>query len=304
MVCIESIEWDSCLVLEIPVNQHAMINHTINTFYLDAQPINALLPFFDCYLEGGVLFLCYLQDQAYQEAVEKATHYADQWNILRQTAHIHPSFSSYSSTSTSRTISSLKQTGKEEKDEHNEHNEQEFRYFKPIPRSRFMTKEMWSLLLPHLPKPIARHMPTLLYTSFEDGYCLDPLLRQVARKSPTLLLATLPDGVMVGIYREDEWENLRTAFGKSSTRLLRRGKEDTDFQMWEGVPSEEGKPRFVYIRSTKECILVGAGGKEGIALCISNDFLKSYSQKSQVFNSPALFNKEFFQVLNIEVFEV
>ena len=293
-----------------------MINHIINTFYLDTQPINSLLPFFDCYLEGGILFLCYLQEQAYQEAVEKAMHYADQWNVLRQTAHTHPTYSSYSSYSscsscssalTSSTITSLKQTGTEERGGHNECNEcneQEFRYFKPIPRSRFMTKEMWSLLLPHLPKPIARHLPTLLYTSFEDGYCLDPLLQQVARKFPTLLLATLPDGVMVGIYREDEWENLRTAFGKSSTRLLRRGKEDKDFQMWEGVPSEEGKARFVYIRSTKECILVGAGGKEGIALCISNDFLKSYSQKSQVFNSPALFDKEFFQVLNIEVFEV
>ena len=273
------------------------------------------------------MFLLQLKDQDYQTAIERANQRRTRWEWLRQTARElkQPSSTNVTTlphvpvssrmvipspiiaieennpgspaTSSSNSFSSSHQdkgVGRED----------EFRYFAPLPRSRLMTREHWQTLLLSLPRSLARHSPALLYTSYEDGYCLDSLLPRIRRKSPTLLLVELPEDVMVGIYREDEWEDSRTAFGESSTRLLRKGKGEKVYEMWEGVKGEEGSARFVYVRSTKDRIMVGAGGKDGIALYVSNDFSKSYSQQSEVFGNPALFRREFFGIVNIEAFHI
>lgn len=335
--CLSNYEYDFVLlnhyfiVLNIPEDHYSSVLNTISTFYLDKKLISTLFPLFDHYLNGGLLFLLYVKDQDYQAAIEQAGRLRMRWEGLRKSARelkqpssisiltlSHTPVSSSvafqpSSVSTStimeaeenHVVSPALSSSNSLSSSHQENGvvrEEEFRYFAPLPRSRLMTREQWYTLLPSLPRSLARHSPTLLYTSYEDGYCLDSLLPRVRRKSPTLLLVELPEDVMVGIYREDEWEDSETAFGKSSTRLLRKRKGERACEMWEGVKGEEGGARFVYLRSTKDCILVGAGGKEGIALCISNDFSKSYSQRSEVFGNPALFRKEFFPILNIEAF--
>ena len=320
------------IVLKTPEDQSSSILYTISTFYLDKQPIKTLFPLFDHYLKGGLLFLLQLKDQDYQTAIERANQLRIRWEWLRQTARelkqspstnvsilphvpvsstmVIPSAVSTSPINTveennsgNLTISSSNSLSSSH-EENEIGREEEFRYFVPLPRSRLMTREHWYTLLLSLPRSLARHSPTLLYTSYEDGYCLDSLLPRIRRKSPTLLLVELPEDVMVGIYREDEWEDSRLAFGESSTRLLRKGKGEKVYEMWEGVKGKEGSARFVYIRSTKDQIMVGAGGKEGIALYVSNDFSKSYSQQSEVFGNPALFRREFFAIVNIEAFHI
>ena len=180
---------------------------------------------------------------------------------------------------------------------------EEYRFFQDIPRSHLLTRNLWTDLLTFLPKEIALHTPSLLYTSSEDGYRLSHLLHHAKAFKPTLLLIELED-MLLGVYREDEWTNQSNGFGENSTILFSRDTTKKTMKWWKGVSTPEGRPRFVYIRSTEECVLIGAGGKEGISLYISSDFLKSYSQKSEVFANDPLYKQEFFRILNLELFEV
>lgn len=180
---------------------------------------------------------------------------------------------------------------------------EEYRFFKDIPRSHLLTRSVWKDLVSFLPKEVAFHTPSLLYTSSEDGYRLIHLLHHAKAYKPTLLLMELNDSLL-GVYREDAWLNQSNGFGESSTMLFSRDNATQTVKWWRGVPTPEGEPRFVYIRSTEEYILIGAGGKEGISLYISSDFLKSYSQKSEVFGNEPLYKEEFFRILNLELFEV
>ena len=179
----------------------------------------------------------------------------------------------------------------------------EYRFFQDIPRSHLLTREIWKDILTFLPKEVALHTPSLLYTSSEDGYRLTHLFHHAKAYKPTLLLIELAD-VLLGVYREDEWINQSSSFGESSTILFSRDNATKTMKWWRGVSTPEGEPRFVYIRSTEEYVLIGAGGKGGISLYISSDFLKSYSQKSEVFANEPLYKEEFFRILNLELFEV
>ena len=73
--------------------------------------------------------------------------------------------------------------------------------------------------------------------------------------------------------------------------------------MWKGR-QVEGCPRVIYIRSTNDCILIGAAGKKGIALRLSDDFSQGYSEESDVFDNPPLLQNLFFKILNVELYNI
>ena len=226
---------------------------------------------YDAYVDGGLLFLVHY-DGDIESSLRWAREQAREWSVLRELMRKDMRPTSVDS----------------------------YHFFRAIPRSRLLSERVWNDLRPILPTALHCHMPSLLYTSSEDGYRIMHLLRHAKGAKPTLLLMEAK-GVLLGVFREDEWVDRKDSFGLSSTILFRR-KERVD--SWRGIPSPEGHARFVYVRSTSESIIVGGGGREGMSLFIPSDFLRSCSQKSEVFGNEPLMDTEFFSIVNMELFSL
>ena len=252
-------------MLEIPDHRRASVFHLLCTLGLDvASP-----PLCDAYVDGGLLFLLNY-DGDVRSSLALARKQAREWSVIRELIRKDTQPSSSDS----------------------------YRFFRSIPRSRLLSESVWNDILPILPNSLRCHTPSLLYTSAEDGYQIMHLLRHAKENKPTLLLMETK-GALLGVYREDAWTNRRDGFGLSSTILFRRKER---LESWRGVPSPEGQPRYVYIRSTNESIIVGGGGREGMSLFIPSDFLNACSQKSEVFGNEPLMDTEFFSIVNMELF--
>lgn len=251
-------------VLRIPDHRRASVFRLLCTLGVDTTS-----PLYDAYVDGGLLFLLNY-DGDIRASLGLARNQSREWGTIRELIRkdVRPTSSD------------------------------SYRFFRSIPRSRLLSESVWNAIVPILPKSLQGHSPSLLYTSSEDGYRIMHLLRHAKDSKPTLLLMEAKD-VLLGVYREDAWTNRRDGFGLSSTILFRR-RERLD--SWKGVPSPEGQPRYVYVRSTDESIIIGGGGREGMSLFIPSDFLNSCSQKSEVFGNDPLMDTEFFSIVNMELF--
>ena len=226
-------------------------------------------PLYDAYVDGGLLFLLNYSGNV-RASLALARKQSHEWSVLRELIRKDTQPSSSDS----------------------------YRFFRSVPRSRLLSESVWNDLLPILPNSLRCHSLSLLYTSSEDGYRIMHLLRHAKECKPTLLLMETK-GVLFGVYREDVWTNRRDDFGLSSTVLFRRKER---LESWKGRVPPEGQPRYVYIRSTDESIIIGGGGREGMSLFIPSDFLNSCSQRSEVFGNAPLMDTEFFSIVNMELF--
>lgn len=166
---------------------------------------------------------------------------------------------------------------------------------------RLLTESLYSLLIQALPKQLKDRTFSTVFSSFEDGYSIMRLLQLAPKRTPTLLLLQLGKDEFIGLYREDEWVNRNDSYGSVNTYLWQISKNHIN--CWKGE-RVEGLPHVIYVRSTNEAILIGAGGRKGMALHISSDFSKGYSEESDVFDNPPLHNKLIFPIRNAEVYSI
>lgn len=166
---------------------------------------------------------------------------------------------------------------------------------------RLLTESLHSLLVQVLPKQLKDRTFTTVYSSFEDGYSIMRLLQLAPKRTPTILLLQLGKDEFIGLYREDEWVNRNDSYGTINTYLWHI--TNNHINCWRGERIE-GLPHVIYVRSTNEAILIGAGGRKGIALHLSSDFSKGYSEESDVFNNPSIRSQLFFPIQNVELYSI
>ena len=166
---------------------------------------------------------------------------------------------------------------------------------------RLLTESLYSLLIQVLPKQLKDRTFSTVYSSFEDGYSIMRLLQLSPKRTPTILLLQLAKDEFIGLYREDEWVNRNDSYGSINTYLWQI--TNNHINCWKGE-RVEGLPHVIYVRSTNEAILIGAGGRKGMALHISSDFSKGYSEESDVFDNPPLHKQLIFPIQNAELYSI
>ena len=167
--------------------------------------------------------------------------------------------------------------------------------------SHLMNNTIWQEILQVLPKQMKGKTLQVIYSSFKDGYWVKQLISLAGNSAPTFLLLELENKDKIGVYREDKWINNTGAYGSINTYLLLFQNNQVFY--WKGQ-QVDGFQHVIYIRSSDDAILIGAGGKKGIALHISQDLLQGYSEESDVFQSPALQSSPFFTIQNIELYSI
>lgn len=167
--------------------------------------------------------------------------------------------------------------------------------------SHLMNNTIWQGVLQVLSKQMKGKTLQVLYSSLKDGYWVKQLISLAGNSKPTFLLLELENKDKIGVYREDAWINDKGGYGSINTYLLLF--QNNQVLYWKGQ-QVDGFQHVIYIRSSDDAILIGAGGKKGIALHISQDLLQGYSEESDVFQSPALQSSPFFTIQNIELYSI
>lgn len=117
-------------------------------------------------------------------------------------------------------------------------------------------------------------------------------------KAPTLLCLQMEaNSDILLLFREDCWVNRSDGKGSKSTILMRYSKEH--MQYWKPAGNED---TWVFVRSTNDRLIVGAGGKEGVSLVVMSDLYHATSQKSEVFLNDPLQETELFTIRNAELY--
>ena len=176
--------------------------------------------------------------------------------------------------------------------------------------SEILTPLLWRFLRDVLPKRILTYCVKRLYASYEDGYGLIPLLRSIlvfslthrkaGTEAPTLLLFQMEaNRDILIVYRDDCWQNRNDGKGSKNTLLMRFSNHH--LCVWR-ADSESACESWVYIRSTDDRLMVGAGGKEGVSLVVMGDLYHGSSQRSDVFRNEPLQQTELFSIRNAELY--
>ena len=101
------------------------------------------------------------------------------------------------------------------------------------------------------------------------------------------------------VYRDDCWQNRNDGKGSKNTLLMRFSNHH--LCVWR-ADSESACDSWVYIRSTDDRLMVGAGGKEGVSLVVMGDLYHGSSQRSDVFRNEPLQQTELFSIRNAELY--
>ena len=176
----------------------------------------------------------------------------------------------------------------------------DFYHLKLIGTSRLLTVALWQRVAPILPHGLYVRSPRLVFSSYTDGYSLMSLLNHATTEGPSLLLLKTNDETILAICRDDPWINRNDVYGCPETVIIRINNGTTAF--WRGVQAQDKK--YIYIRSTDEYLMVGAGGSKGIALYSNKDFSRVTSESSEVFCNPPLVDVDVFQIVCIELFSL
>lgn len=101
------------------------------------------------------------------------------------------------------------------------------------------------------------------------------------------------------VYRDDCWQNRNDGKGSKNTMLMRFS--NSNLRVWR-VDSDSICESWVYIRSTNDRLMVGAGGKNGVSLIVMGDLYHGSSQRSEVFRNEPLQQSELFLIRNAELY--
>ena len=117
-------------------------------------------------------------------------------------------------------------------------------------------------------------------------------------EAPTLLCIQMEtNSDLILLFREDCWVNRNDGKGSKSTILMRYS--EGHMHCWRPAGTEE---TWVFVRSTNDRLIVGAGGKEGVSLVVLSDLYHATTQRSEVFLNDPLQETELFTIRNAELY--